>query len=258
MQQIIENRPMTMGEIFSTGWGMFTKNAKEILIASAIFFLPVSLLDGYFQMLLNYMNALVSNQVYPMWQDAVVGFLGMVAMPSVVITILTTVLLTLGQAVVYTMIYSYIDEQPLSIREASRLVGRRIIPLMGGQICAGVFIVIAICLFIIPGIYVVTIWQFFFMFMLFRGEGITESFSSSHRLVRGKWWFSFGVLVIITVISWTMSEILGLVLSTDTMVPAIIHAFLGYCVDAAFYGVAIVYFLHREALVTNQSKHSKN
>jgi len=70
----------------------------------------------------------------------------------------------------------------------------------------------------IPGIYLGTVLSLATSIMVFENKSIGDSFSHSFTLIKGQWWNTFGVLVVV----WLLIMVLGQVFS----IPALIYQFV--------------------------------
>ena len=72
---------------------------------------------------------------------------------------------------------------------------------IGAQILSFVLILIGTVFFIIPGIYLGVCFQFFMIIAIREKVSITDSLKRSYKLIQGKWWSTFGLIIIMSVVS---------------------------------------------------------
>ena len=70
----------------------------------------------------------------------------------------------------------------------------------------------------LPGVYLLTVLSLATSIMVFEEKSIGDTFSHSFTLVKGEWWNTFGVLIVV----WMLLMILGQVFS----IPALIYQFV--------------------------------
>ena len=88
-----------------------------------------------------------------------------------------------------------------------------ILPVIGASILAGIGIVIGLALLIVPGLILLTFWCLIVPFIVVGGSGVFEAFGNSMRTVRGYAWRVFGTYVLVILILFAFSIVLGLILS---------------------------------------------
>ena len=88
-----------------------------------------------------------------------------------------------------------------------------LLPVIGASILAGIGIVIGLILLIVPGLILLTFWCLIVPFIVVGGSGIFEAFGNSMRTVRGYAWRVFGTYVLVILILFAFSIVLGLILS---------------------------------------------
>jgi hypothetical protein len=99
----------------------------------------------------------------------------------------------------------------LSIGQTLERVQPRLGTLAVAGLLAGVAIGFGILLFIVPGLYLLTIWLLIVPAIVLENRGVMESFGRSHDLVRGYGWSVFGVIVLTVLIFIAVSIVFGIV-----------------------------------------------
>lgn len=96
---------------------------------------------------------------------------------------------------------------------------------------------VASALFIIPGIFLAVALSFVTVIIMIEGKSILKSISRSISLIRGKWWSTFGILLVI-------GTIVGLIQFAVNMILAMITAFSRLMYPAMpFYEIRNILFL---------------
>lgn len=86
-----------------------------------------------------------------------------------------------------------------------------LLPLIGTAILMGIGIGIGFVLFIIPGLFLMTIWFVTIPALVLERRGVFPSFGRSRELVKGYGWSVFGVIVFVFVLSIAASIVAGLI-----------------------------------------------
>ena len=131
------------------------------------------------------------------------------------------------------------------LRQARPYIGR----LLGVGILAGLGIAVGLVLFILPGLYLLTIWAVIAPVIVLEGSGAMDSFGRSRALVSGRFWPVFGVVIVASVISGVAQNLVAAVLS---FLPTFLRYWLGGAVAAAVavpflaLAVTLTYFALRD------------
>ncbi len=83
-------------------------------------------------------------------------------------------------------------------------------PFAGALILGNIIIVIGIILFVIPGIYLAVALYPLFAIIIFEENGVMNSFFRSFELIKGNWWLSLGLMIIMFILLTTGTAILTL------------------------------------------------
>lgn len=120
--------------------------------------------------------------------------------------------LVLNGALAICLVDAYIGN-PIDWRASVRAALDRLGPLVWLALVYGVLTVIAFILFVIPGIYLVTVWCVSVPVLMFENVGAIGALGRSHELTRGRWWATFGALlsaiVLLTVVLFVIGLLLG-------------------------------------------------
>ena len=122
--------------------------------------------------------------------------------------------------VVYAYVYFYIKEgkHNYTIEEIWNYISHHISKIVGALLFSIVFIVIGFLLFIVPGIYLLIALLFFVAVMLFEGLDYQMAFLRCLMIVKGKWWSTFWLFLLINGII--------LVFGLIVKIPEFIYTFL--------------------------------
>lgn len=99
----------------------------------------------------------------------------------------------------------------LSIRETFDRVKPHIGPIAAVSILAGLGITLGFVFFVIPGLYLMTIWSLVIPIVVLEDRAIMETFGRSRSLVSGRGWQVFGVILLAFLVLMAVSFVIGLV-----------------------------------------------
>jgi hypothetical protein len=114
---------------------------------------------------------------------------------------------------------------------------------------AAIAITIGLILFIVPGLYLMTIWCVIVPVIVLENRSAGEAFGRSRELVRGEGWNIFGLIVLMFLILIGAAIVLGLALGwLPGWLGAYIQSVVSNSVTAPFVAVALTlaYFVLRE------------
>jgi hypothetical protein len=121
-----------------------------------------------------------------------------------------------------------------------------ILPLIGAGLLAGIGIGIGFLLFIVPGLFLMTIWAVIAPVIVLERTGILQAFGRSRELVRGDGWRVFGVIVSVVIIVFVVRAILGAIAVgiDDSALARIIFDWIGSSLTAPITAIvaAVIYF----------------
>jgi hypothetical protein len=116
-------------------------------------------------------------------------------------------------------IKSYIDTKGKpDFQEVKNQVYKNVWKFLGLGILITVVTVFGAVFCYIPGIYLGTVLSLATSIMIFEDRSVGDSFSHSFTLIKGEWWNTFGVLVVV----WLLLMVLGQAFS----IPALIYQFV--------------------------------
>jgi len=119
---------------------------------------------------------------------------------------------------------------------AARTVSPYLGAVAGASILAGIAITIGLIIFIIPGLYLITIWAVIVPVIVLEQSGVMASFGRSHQLVKGRGWHVFWTLVLTWLILLAVNLVLGLIFA------ALPHA-LGRGLSSVISGTIVAPFI---------------
>lgn len=126
------------------------------------------------------------------------------------LTMLAFNFLVQGALVRATVAYS--DGQPVSFTESALAGLRKILPLFGLAILLGVIVLFGLALLIVPGIILYVILSVATPVLVEENSGIFGAFGRSATLTKGARWNIFALELVVLVIYWIISALLGVLL----------------------------------------------
>jgi hypothetical protein len=212
--------PLGFGEILDAGFRLWRNHFRTFIIVAAALNLPLLLINAYVTW--DQVLAVVDGVPYVWDVDAfnrtqlILSLAGMVA-----------TLITVG-AVVLVAVRGYLG-RPTRPVEAFHMVMRRFFPLLGLLILMGLGLVAGFMAFIIPGIFLSVAWQLALPAFWEENLSPLDCLGRSYRLVKGRWWTLFGIVIVLWVILMAFSFIgmtlfLGSLLGDSVMLYVIVNA----------------------------------
>lgn len=115
----------------------------------------------------------------------------------------------LNFAIIFNFMKIYQKKFPeeISVTEVLNASWRDILPLLVLGIIATIIIVIGMFAFVIPGIYLAVVFSLAIPILFFEQGGIFEAIGRSFKLINGKWWSTFGLLMVASVLMYAVSMI---------------------------------------------------
>ncbi|MEA2319892.1 MAG: hypothetical protein QOD44_4081 [Solirubrobacteraceae bacterium] len=127
-------------------------------------------------------------------------------------TTLSVVLMTLATAACFRAVSGvYLGEQP-TVSSSLSFAATRLLPVIGLSILYFLGLIPAFIALVIPFIWLAVAWSVSFPALLSEGIGPVAALGRSFRLVKGRWWATFGALIVMYVLVAVISGILGALL----------------------------------------------
>lgn len=129
------------------------------------------------------------------------------------------------------LVYAVQDVRDGTLESSTSTIFRAVRPLVGRLILtgllAGLGIGVGIILFLVPGLFLLTIWAVVAPVVVIENRQTSDAFRRSRELVRGNGWTVFFVVVVTTFVSIIAS---ALVSGAFSFLPAPLEVFVGYTV----------------------------
>lgn len=202
--------PKDIGGILGDAFRIYGSNFLRLLAIVAIVEVPLGILGIVFG-LLGFLGAGGLGAVVDPWAlwpliGTMVAFIVVFAIISIVAGVLMT------GAVIHAVSEHYVS-QTINIGQAYRFAVARLGAMLGAAVLAGLAVFgMAITVIGIPAaVYFGVRWLFIYQAALLEGTGARAALSRSSALVKGTWWRVFGIILVIGIIVFAASLILGLI-----------------------------------------------
>lgn len=112
---------------------------------------------------------------------------------------------------VYTYMLARVkNETPASPLEILKKAVVKVPPMIVLMILIGLVTVIGFIFFFLPGVYLAVTLSLALPIFIFEDLGIGQSFSKSFKLIKGKWWSTFGLLLVTGIIASVVSYVFAI------------------------------------------------
>lgn len=165
------NGKLSVGETLSEVFSLYGDNFGLLMPVAFWIFLVVAIVDG----------VTASNNIYLLALSLAIG----------------TIAGTLYQGVVVSLVRNvHGGRTDSSIRELIDAALPRVMPLIGAGLISGVAIAFGFILFLVPGLYLATIWAVIAPVIVVEDSGVGDAFGRSRTLVRGNGWPVLGAVFV--------------------------------------------------------------
>lgn len=188
-------RPLGVGEILDAGIKIYRRRFGALVRAVAVVVIPVSALSGV-------INLSVGNDASSNFDGGDAAALGAVILSSL-IGIVASQLATVASFEIVAG--DYLDRAP-TWRDSLSAARRWIWPALWLTLVLAVFTGLGFVLCVLPGIYLFAAFAVAFPVLLFEDVRGTKALRRSRELIRGRWWPTFGVLVVSYILTGIVSS----------------------------------------------------
>lgn len=188
--KLIPKGQYSLGTILSKSWAAYRENFTKILYITLLVYIPVNILIYFLPVPEN----LESFGDLINWMSLLEFFIG----------IISTLAISL-------LIKHWVDKKELEWFDALR----NILPVWSSaiwvQLISGILIGLATLLLILPGIYLMISYLFVIHALLFQKKTGMDALMYSYNLVKGRWWRTFGIALVIGLLTFIASWIPDLI-----------------------------------------------
>ena len=107
----------------------------------------------------------------------------------------------------YMKLYQNKYPEPISVTEVLNASWKDLLPLFFLGVIAMILFMVGFIAFIIPGIYLMVAMSLSIPILFFERLSIFESIGRSFKLIKGKWWSTFGLLFVASIMMYAVSLI---------------------------------------------------
>lgn len=251
----IFKRKLALAELMTIAMHLFLANFKSICKVVFTLFLSLSILhvlildrvSDSVLLMTQLAQSGVTSANMPAYVDSFILYLGNTLLQATVLLFLEPV----GIIAIAKIGKGYIQGEPISVKDA---IGEAM-GCLWATITTGIPYWFAIffgtLLFIIPGIYLGGIWVFYIYAIGLRGERGFGALGYSKKLVQGRWWQTFGTMVVVSIITSGMNWIFSgvYIFGADNILVMILYYTLTYFSASFMYLLMTTFFLNREHII---------
>ena len=197
-------RPLSVGEILDASFKVVRQSFGTLAGCVLVVALPLNIINTL-------ITASTSENAFNLDSATTTGDVstGTALAGSLLTTVLSLVLTTLAAAACFRAVSSvYLGEQP-TVGESLSFAASKLVPLILLSILFTIGLIPAFILLILPGIWLAVAWSVGFPAMLSEGLGPVAALGRSFQLVKGRWWPTFGAVLVMYLIVIVISGILG-------------------------------------------------
>jgi hypothetical protein len=202
-QFVPQLRPLSVGEQLDASFKVVRQSFGTLAVCVLVVALP-----------LNILNTLVAASTSDNAFDLETGTTNDVSTGtefagSLLTGILGLVLTTIAAAACFRAVTAtYLGESP-TVGESLSFAASRVLPLIWLSILYVLGLIIPFILLIVPGIWLSVAWSLSYPALMFEDVRGVKALGRSFSLVRGRWWATFGALLVMYLIVVVISAILG-------------------------------------------------
>ena len=224
---------MTIGRVLDEAWTLYTRFFGRFFLLGLVVFAVVNL-------------------VYALLVEAISSDSAGAAVTLAILGVATAIVGTtwLQGAFVYAVQDARDGSFDSTLRDVFVRVSPAILPLVVAGLLAGLGIALGFVLFIVPGLFLLTIWAVIGPVIVIERSAALDAFGRSRTLVRGHGWTVFAIVLITGLLSGIASGILQAAFSfLPRFLEILVGGTIAQAVVAPFVAIAlaITYFRLREA-----------
>lgn len=200
---VFEERKISVGRVFQRAFSAIGQNPVVVLgLALIVGALPSLLMTYLFVQL-----GLASPAALQSGAISMSGFFGAVLVSSLIGMIIAA----LVQAALTRAVVSANEGRRVTFGESLSAGFRKILPLIALSIVFAFAVGIGFVLLVIPGIILLLMWAVAVPVLVIEGTGVFASFGRSAELTKGARWKILGLFLVLIVIYWLLTVVLGLI-----------------------------------------------
>jgi hypothetical protein len=223
-------KPMDIGEILDKTFKLYKNNFKTYLTISALGILPGFILAVLIFITLYILGANDSANDSTLIAIVAIGLLGII--PVVMVSIAST-------GAIVKVVSKQLLEEKLNYQEAFKFGFKKMWPIFGAAILLFVAAFVGTIFLIIPGIFLYYIFLLYAQAIIIEDKGAFQSLSRSKGLIKGNWWRTFGISIVMTILIGFLANIVSIPaqIAFPLLLGEDIGIFIGYIVS---FGISMI------------------
>lgn len=115
----------------------------------------------------------------------------------------------LNFSIIFNFMKIYQDKYPekITVTEILNASWKHLLPLFLLGIIAMILITLGFFALVVPGIFLMVVLSLSIPILFFEGGGVFEAIGRSFKLIKGKWWSTFGLLFVASILMYAVSMI---------------------------------------------------
>ena len=206
-------RPLSVGEVLDASFKIVRQSFGTLAMCVLVVAVPLNIVTTL-------ITASSSEDAFDVDDTGSVGTAfgdGTEAAGSLVTTALELVLMSLASAACFRAVSGiYLGERP-TVDGSLRFAASRLLPVILLSFLYVLGLIPAFIALVIPGIWLAVAWSVSFPALLSEGIGPVAALGRSFRLVKGRWWPTFGALLVMWVLVAVISGVLGALLGATLL-----------------------------------------
>jgi len=196
-----------IGQVINTSFSFIAQEIKPLAKILGILVLPVFLVVSILTIYIQYesrINIVPGDYSYYLSWEYWSGLL--------IVLLLQLIAHTLLIGTIYCYIKLYLVKGPgnFSPNEVIKEVRDWFWRILGTNIAIAFIIIACFILLIIPGIYVTIPLGFITAIMIFENRSMSDAFGRCFKLIKGNWWWTFLLILVLGLIIFSISFIIGI------------------------------------------------
>jgi hypothetical protein len=215
-------RPLSVGEVLDAAFKVVRQSFGTLALCVLVVALPLNIIDTL-------IIASTTDNGFGLDSSSVTSedvSTGTQLAGGLLRAIINVVLLTIASAACFRAVSSvYLGERP-TVEGSLAFGAKRVLSVIWLTILYSVGLILPFLALVLPGIWLAVAWCVSYPALLFEGVGGAAALGRSFRLTKGRWWATFGALLVMYLIVAVISGILGLLFGA-TLIASLDNEALG-------------------------------
>ncbi len=207
----MQSRDLKLRELFSLSFTLFSKKIIPILLITCIIFIPIDIVFSIvFPHLDQNMEVLFSS--IDISQEQALLALDNAQIYILVLFLIETFFTPIGLIAIAKLVKNEVFGEESSVKLVLLQTIEKTPAIILGGIMYSIYLFLASFAFFLPAIYFGVAYTFYLYCIGLSDKKGAESLGCSRALVKGKWWATFGIIFLLTMIMWMIQYGIGIVL----------------------------------------------